>query len=347
MTYLMGLKSGNSVIIASDSRTTGAVTHNFVSKIGILFPGCIFGICGSARDGAVLLSAIKESTSPTNPVERNWSSLQRIIAAYSYPVEALRHFQILLSTRASGTPQLWLLDSRSGLRRVDSRNGIITLGSGKDVLDEFVHEKINSLTQAVSKTPIASRPLVPIPFMLCFSLFRKFHLVDRFELEKLGVGGGFHYIYQTDKTEGGQPPSIYVLVDLDTSKELMVWWMTRVMYVQDGFLLELFTPQGQVSADHPGSFDRLFLVNPLIGSPFGSIVKGEVPSHWQAKIQKVLNAGEAEPFYRYCGFASVDPERQNKSAYFPRLTDKTPYVINRDLEIDSSNIQFVYKLLYA
>ncbi len=162
----------------------------------------------------------------------------------------------------SGDPQLWILDSH-GLTQLDPSRDLVTIGSGRPLLDDFVHSQIRSLRQGFAdKSPELAETLAP--YMLSFKLVRKFHSPERDVLEQAGVGGGFHFVYQTSEKEDGQLPTLLVMADRGTDIHLMTWWMVRVVQCEIGSVLEVFTPPGQLSVADRGNYHKFVSLDPLV-----------------------------------------------------------------------------------
>jgi len=340
LTYILGQKLGNAAVIVSDTRVSGSVSHNRALKTGILFPGCIVGMSGSVQEGSNFLNAIKAGISYSNSIEENWRLLTTITTAYSFPPSPDQGFTLLLATRASGSPTFWVVDSKTGLHEIPPGR-IVSMGSGRKILDGFIDESLWSIRKAMDKWPKGEKPKIPLPYMLCLDLFVKAQSVEKVELERHDVGGVFHFIMQTDKTEIRQAPSLYVLVDRLEGKRLMVWWMTRIVDVGEGLLVESMTPPGQVSTDDPGHRDRNFLFNSIIGSR----PKDFDTTEWKDEITQ---ASQNLPFYNYCGAVALEPDRRSRTGHFWRNSDNTPYIpIDPNGRFHKEAVNDIYNQLFG
>ena len=52
------------------------------------------------------------------------------------------------------------------------------------------------------------------------------------KLEKIGVGGLFHFCFQTNKKEGRQQPSVFIFSVPDIKKKAIYNYMYRVTFVE-------------------------------------------------------------------------------------------------------------------
>lgn len=289
MTYLIGARVGPTLVIISDTRvtyTSGERTtgENVALKTGVLFPGCIFGREGNASSSGDFLTTVQKLVSPDAPVGENWERFSRCAHAYSFSREAKEQFRLLLASRNGGLPRMWMLDSVNGLVQVPADEALVTLGSGKDILDDYVQNECMPLLQATVVTP-KQRVLVG-PYLLCLKLIEKTQSLERPQLEQHGVGGVFHFVYQTRAREGRQAPALYVLSDLDPSRRIAYGWMFRIAYVGSILVVESLTPPGQITPGDPGRRDSIALADSTSGetpSDIGSL-------QHQKRIREALDA---------------------------------------------------------
>lgn len=340
MTYIVGWKFHNGAVIVSDSRISGSVNHNYALKTGILFPGCIVGMSGNVRAGSNFLKTVKKYVSPTNSVEENWSLFMKIAAAYAYPHGSDREFKLLIATRALGAPTLWIVDSKIGLDWIPEDRNPATLGSGKEILDGYVEEWARSMRTSRTKLPNEEKPKIPVPYMLCLALFAKSQSIERTVLERHHVGGVFHFIAQTNEIDIWQAPSLYALADHVENKQNMVWWMTRLVYIESGLLVESMTPPGQVRSDDSGQIDTNFLRNSTFGSPPQDLGT----TKWK---ERIFRSSQDLPFYNFCGIAALDPDRRSRYVAYWRNSDQARYIpIDRNGRIHTEAVEDIYKYLF-
>ena len=142
LTYIVAIKFSDGVVIAGDTRVSGLTAdHNYVCKIGILFPGCVYGISGNANEAATMLSSIKEAIPTGRDVSYKWDLFQMIALGYiEQSNDHEKSFSLLLSTTAHGNPQVWIFDSMKGFTQSDPNLPFVSIGHSKArvILDEHV-----------------------------------------------------------------------------------------------------------------------------------------------------------------------------------------------------------------
>jgi len=317
MTYIAAFKNPGLTCIISDMRATRIednqkVGFNASLKTGIFFNGCIFGLSGNIERGKEFILTVKDLLHTTMNPSESWSNFKQIISCYNFHNDKDDHFQIILSTRASGTPELFKFDSIKGLNTYGFKNGFISVGSGKKILDNFILEKcipeMNEFPSAV---------LENYPFFLCLKLIELSESYGHDRLEKLDVGGLFHFIYQTDMFEAAQKPALYVLSAANLREKIIYLWIYRIcrVYNDRGLFVEIWAP--------PGSKNRRFMT-------FNSITWPEIPEFLdEAFKKKIIEEAEAQPFYYFCGFGFTNPgERKMPAVHF---TTKGDYLFKRNL----------------
>jgi hypothetical protein len=344
LTYLIGWRVGRRNIIFSDTRVTGRISHNYTSKIGILFPGCIYGISGSAYDAVTFLTTVQETVGNSNSVDQNWTYLKTIAGSYSFPIDPDRHFKILCSNRATGRPEFWIIDSRESVKQVDSQYDFVALGSSRDQLDDFAKRLIKSVTKGFSDKPsqLAERWA---PYMVSFKFFQKFQSIERTTLERNGVGGSFHFVYQTADDECGQSPTLNVLTSEGGVDHKMNWWTSRVVYHESGFIVEKTVPPGQIATYSEGEFTRLILTAPLTKWTFSE--GKNIGRCQQQLLEDMIEISINSPYYEYCIVGAIAPEFHNKIVTFPRESESTPYMIERSGNVSSGNANFINHQLFG
>ena len=155
--------------------------------------------------------------------------------------------------------------------------------------------------------------------MLSFKLFRKFHSPERDVLEREGVGGGFHFVYQTNEKEDGQLPTLLVMADRGTDNHLMTLWMVRVVRCEIGFVLEVLTPPGQLSVADSGKYRKIVSLDPLVEWSLPG-QEGQLTAEQQNILQRSLDASANLPFYSCCVIGAIDPDYwSNTLTYFPEF----------------------------
>ena len=239
MTYIVGINLfGRSAIIADTCRTIsyrdGRIEIMELEgsiKSGQLFPngGCIYGLSGSIPPATEFIGNVKRHLSAMGadtPLAPVWDEFRKFVGRYEFAENA--QFQLLLSTRHSGKPQLFILDSKS--REINERSEeIVTLGSGKAVLDAHIFEIHLQRRDAFSEIFKEFAPLI-YPYFYCLWLMEFARGTEQRILKQRGVGGFFHHTVQTATMEKRQDPSIYVITSAVTSKRLIIPVPFRVLF---------------------------------------------------------------------------------------------------------------------
>jgi len=163
------------------------------------------------------------------------------------------------------------------------------------------------------------------PFYLCLKLTELSESFGHNYLEKLGVGGLFHFIYQTDKLEATQKPALFVLSAANLPEKTIYLWIYRIcrVYNDRGLFVDKWTPSK--------SENRRFI-------SFNSITWPEMPQVLDESLKdQIIEEVEAQPFYYFCGFGFTNPTDSKIPAY--HFTTKGDYLFrknmaNKNVEID-------------
>jgi hypothetical protein len=250
------------------------------------------------------------------------------VVSYEFPSGVNRGFEVLLASRASGHSTLFLLDSHHGLKEVVGRDWI-SIGQGSTMLDSVVGRYAamstgNDLAQANSDE--VSRDFA---FGLCLWLTTHTQSFERSELERVGIGGIFHFIFQTTDAEYLQGDALYLIFDPDRSGQAIYFWMYRAAFVDDGLALEYLTPPAQDPDFPQGRRQTSFLYDEAFG---GSLASGtpEDTDALKAKLWAELND---QPFYYCLGWMPAKPdERRQFGLHF---SGGREFWVTKDGTIDS------------
>lgn len=312
MTYLVGMKYGTYSAIICDTRVTfddkNRESSNFSLKSGSLFPGCMYALCGSFPDARQFLMRSKDYLTGT-PIHGLWDRFADFAQSYNFPNQDHQQFELLLSSRHAGAPTLYVLDSRS--RCICAHGDLVTLGSGKPLLDDFV--KANFAQYPNWTNPGATNlPEFP-PFFLCLLLME---LVQGYEVslfEKHGVGGYFHFSYQTTQIESRQPPTVYVLCNLSAEKQTIYTWVYRIAFAEAALVVEC--PQKNM---------RFIQLDTGAWMQAGNLS----PSELEDYRHHIDQLTEQQPYYNLCGFGSANPQYTGHNPIV--ITNQNEYVIARN-----------------
>lgn len=332
MTYIVGVSSMGASAIISDARTTrmeaGAILgENNALKTGILFPGWIFGRAASARHSREFVQAAQAALLPRNATFVTWSELEQFAEEYAFPQMSSDRFQVLLSTRSSGERQFFLLDSQDGFHRCDT--GLITLGSGKKILDGFLNRELQPLLREVEGVPHEKPTKDELEaYLLCLLLTVLTQSFERSFLAKHRVGGVFSFVCQTDTEEHHQQPALYVLCDVreDRGEKYVYYWQYRVSLVRGALVVDKTTPPGQLR-DHPMGLRRTEILLDTASLPPEEVARWTSAPLSEESIAKLDEELSHQPFYRFLGFGFTNP--RYRKGYGFHLATGDDYLITR------------------
>lgn len=322
MTYVIGFKQPGVNAIISDARGSWRgidgrwYGDNTALKTGLLFPGCIYGVMGNPRHANELILGFKRSVGGERDSHVLWKWFQDVVGAYGFTKGESDGFQILLSNRSSGQPVFYLLDSTSGISRVrmDAPYMVNSYGSGKTVLDRFVGEK-SELTLKGLQAHLVDDKGLPTesvhevsPYFLCLWLSEWSLTYEKSRLEKHGVGGAFHFVYQTDEFESAQKPAVYIFSAANPRTKAICSWLYRVVYVQGGLYLECHTLTAQDAAPTPGPKVEKYVLLSTAAQPYIEAID-------QDQLRDIIMKGlESQPFWFFWGIGYTN--RLDRSNHF-------------------------------
>lgn len=295
MTYVLGVKSnGVGAIIADTMVTFNRGDHNFGAlKSGLLFPGCTYGASGDAAGirhfvtwGKQILDEVEDT------LEGFWNRFQELLRVYDF--NKYGTFELLLLSRHTGAPHFYILDSRTA--QTSNAGDFVSLGSGKPLLDEhmlkFFHEELRTRVDKLGKD---GWPVVYWPFYFCQELIA-FAQGDTYEaLQKIGVGGVFHYLCQTSDAEHVQEAALYVVMSIFPKQRQISHTVYRVLYGEMALVVE----NGALN-DMSISLD--------------TAVFPELEYYDESQLSelkgRILADVSQQPYYRFAGFVFADPKYQ-------------------------------------
>lgn len=314
MTYVLGLNQFNINTIICDMRVTWYKQNKIVRgenvglKSGFLFPGCMYAISGSVDDARRFIIDCKYNLrSPTLP--ELWEEFTEFVRNYPFRTDKDSHFELLLSTRNNGNPQFYTLDSMTS--KIEHQNAPISLGTGKEILDDKIGRLVSINTDIINKmVSIEKRlPKSTFPYLYCHWLNEISQGTDLLSLEKYHVGGIFHFLYQDINNESWQGPAVYVLSSADPKSKTIYSWIYRVTYARGALVvsnpvknvLEIFT---DTAAD------------PQVESIQPSRLKDDI-----------IREADAQPYHYFCGFGFSDPKHRGEMGI--AITNEGKYVVDK------------------
>ena len=305
MTYIVGIRKPehNFLTIISDIMVTKIFPNgkikkeNTALKTGYLFDGCIYGLSGDASAGHKFLGSFKKAINCKDPIKDNFKKLSDFISLSQW--DSGTGFKVLFGIR-NPVPEFYLLDSVS--REFNLLDECLyTMGSGKSLLDAIVLQGYNhSNTFMMDKLRQNKTPIVYYPCFLCLWLSELVLGFEEKQLRKIGVGGIFHYVYQTEKKEHSPMPIVFVLSKLENNKLIQNSYRTCLI---NGYLIIVNLKNNHISV-FTSEVERQDLAE-----------KGLLDS--EEILQEAHRRSRELPIYYFCGFATHDPSyRGFYSAHF-------------------------------
>jgi hypothetical protein len=305
MTYIVGIRKPehNFLTIISDIMVTKVFPdgklqkENNALKSGYLFDGCIYGLCGDAIAGHKFLSSFKRLIDCKDPVQNNFDRLSNFIELTDW--DSGSGFKVLFGIR-NPNPEFFLLDSSN--REFKLLNEFLyTMGSGKELLDTIVSQAyIHSNELIMDKLKQHGAPIVYYPCFVCLWLSELVLGYEEKKLSDIGVGGIFHYIYQTSEKECSPMPIVFVLSKLENDNLIQISYRTCLI---NGYLII-----ENLNSNHISVFTSEVERQDL--AERGLLDSEEI-------IREAHRRSRELPIYYFCGFATHDPSyRGFYSAHF-------------------------------
>jgi hypothetical protein len=341
MTYVIGLAQDNMNAIFADCRAThtdlaGMRTGvNGALKTGLLFPGCIFGCCGSSDESERFIVSFKRAISiqNLNDIDTLWSYF---MSFFDYQEFGPDHsgFSLMLSVRHPATgPKLYELDSHKRYIRPLSSPGVYTLGSGIAVLDSFVRGAAPRLiglgedlaTQLkrlceLGVKQMSDSPHAHVEFMehaeelirccvLSYMLNNKSLCTEVTELEEAGVGGVFHFSFQTRSIERPQPViflSFPTIRRRSPEKTDVLLRLYRIAYRQGCLFVESWLPANE-HADIPEMGHNTHFSIDSRSHDHKLKLSAQEFDEWRDQVVAEYMEASETNFYEFAFFDPIDP----------------------------------------
>jgi hypothetical protein len=247
VTYVIGIKRFNTTAILVDSNFStvdadGNLRPNdnpeeALMKNGVLYPGCIYGYSGNVIRAEQCIEKIRINVANAVGLQAKWEALERTVYLYQFPAGERQQFDLVLSSRHTGTPELFVIDSTTEqLHRVE--DDICALGSGKKIMDQMVAPLC--ATQLSPDRLIANEARdalhggtfsrLDYPYLLSFFFHQSLYGSHGERLFADHVGGFVHFIRQDGESEERQKPSLYVLAFEDPKTHARTLHRTRLAF---------------------------------------------------------------------------------------------------------------------
>lgn len=271
MSYVIGLSYQKTNIIICDSRVTvfdnnNPTGDNYHLKLVRLFENSFLGYVGNVEKATQFIKMVQKV------VQNERFNLEQIIQFMDdnkNPCQnELEHFELLIST-CSSEPKFFIMNSKTGISKPEMNNGLVTLGSGKGCLDNFIHESLTSkrnyLECEMNKNkdiPEEEKPEI-LAHMYCAALLEKAFASEKTILDKYGVGGYFYFWFQNSSGIFSQRPHFLMLCDTVVNHGKVILWNYRLLFVNSVLYIEQYIPPNQYEMYPKGTIIREAIVNEI------------------------------------------------------------------------------------
>jgi len=300
MTYIVGInkKEYEFVTVISDIMVTkrypdgSIVRENTALKTGLLFKGCLYGLSGDADAGQDFLLGFKQKVNKTNSIGENVEEFKEYIRSAEW--KKGKGFEILFAIR-NPSPDLYLLDSNNP-ELVLCKESLVTLGSGRRHFRNMVSNMKKHADSTIMQALKEKRtPIVYYPCFMCLWLSEQTLGFESSYLEKIGVGGIFHYCYQTSGKEARHQPIIFVLFSFDKSTQKISHKAYRISFINGFLLVDYLTDKKRIT--FTSDVERKDL-------------RGYSVQENREFLKEIYRRSDAMPLYYFCGFAIYDPRHR-------------------------------------
>jgi hypothetical protein len=237
MTYLVGLRfPASTIIIADEMVSRGHERERHALKTGLAFVGTHYGLCGNAHAGREFIIELKAAfDGRVGNLPAIWEWFLDFFRDYKFDPQL--DFKLLLSSRNLGAPRLYVLDSATR-RIVEVQDDIITLGSGKKLLDPPLMAFHTGLFPDLARQFPAGMPETAHAYAYCLFLMERAFGDEYKELEDAGVGGVFHFGWTDSEAERRQDRAVYFLCVPDRSTKKVFVHLVRVLAEEMALIVE-------------------------------------------------------------------------------------------------------------
>lgn len=314
MTYLVGLRyESTSAILCDSVVSSGSGRGNILSdtylKSGLLAPGIIYAYCGMVIPAQRFVIAAKDFLTGRPISDDFWKPFMAFASHYLATSAKTETFQLLLSERSTGTPRFHIFDSSQGF--TEDIEPPITLGSGKALLDDVVFGMWGAKAHELLCRQ-NSLPSMHFPYAYSLFLMKRSQGFEASQLQSAGVGGYFHFSYQTRDEDSRQSPAVYVLADADHAGQKLIGWVYRVSFCGPALVVEC-----------PVKNERRIILESSSWPRCTDLTKKELEELHRATDLEV----ESQPFYNFCGFGVANPAL--RGGYCMNFIASDDYLVDR------------------
>lgn len=320
MTYVCGYSWKGTNFIICDTRLTVPTRNrnepflDIVVKSGELFPGCIYGRSGDVKNSLEFLKYARKRTEFIPNVSEKWDSFCDFVKDYPYPKNG--RFSLIISSRITGKPVFYILDSIEGFSPCSEI--MVSIGSGKTLLDPIVKQEINKFESFVNRSRDNSDTDFPpyiSAYRICQNLTLSAKSIGSHEMTRVGVGGVFHFISQNKNIENRQRPSLYAVVTFNQINGNLFLWLYRILSVVGGLVVYYLTPPLQTSADdQTGQGSRHFYWDESL-IPMDVLENNEMNEIGIILRDRSFEEIDNSEFYHYLGWGFSNPDFRNNIGF--------------------------------
>lgn len=330
MTYIAGINSYGASAIICDTRITygqSGYASNDALKSGKLFPGCVYGGSGDFEEIRKFIVYVRRSQAERDTLSGFWDSFCQLVS--TYPFSTVNPFELVLASRHSGQSMLYVFDSRD--RSIKEAGDIVTIGSGKTILDDGLREIHRERNPKIMGYLVdQGAPAHCFPYLYCLWLMERAQGMEVSTLHKHGVGGYFHFTGQTAELEARQRPAVYVMSEAYRQRREIRSWIFRVSFAENALVV-----------DCPVEQARFVVVDVAVWPEFKKLS----PEQKDSYIERVKSAPEKEPYYFFCGFGFINPRRRKSLGF--HFTERNDYFVNRKGQIVNPDIKSLIEENFA
>ena len=319
MTYILATNFGASAFILADARVTFSqsgvtIGKNSALKTAAVRDDCIIAVAGHVENGRRFIDGLI-TVIDSSVYEGAVEPYRNFAHATDRTNQEDERFWVIVGLHTGDQVYMTLFDSELGLVQEVPKGTIVSLGSGKRILDPRVKKFISEYDQTFALEDTVGYTLAPD--FLCFRLNLIANSVERLILEKAGVGGFFHYVYLNPGEAGTQNPAVTLIARIDSTRKVVTFEQHRVASYLGALVYESFVmpdgPLPQTANLPPGHPDRKSSEK-IAGKTRTEIIwdtlRGPVPE-WAARKRIDIKEIHSQPYYRFFGAGFPDLEQSD------------------------------------
>ncbi|MBA7691650.1 hypothetical protein ES703_100201 [subsurface metagenome] len=150
----------------------------------------------------------------------------------------------------------------------------------------------NTIMQALKEKGTS---IVYYPCFMCLWLSEQTLGFESSDLERIGVGGIFHFCYQTSDKEARHQPIIFVLFSFGKSTQEISYKAYRISFINGFLLIDYLTDKKRIT--FTSDVERKDL-------------KGYNIQKNRELLKEIYRRSDKMPLYYFCGFGMYDPRHR-------------------------------------